>query len=201
MAMDSQNGMERKPLADLIDEIRNWPSPLQELESVVAGASDRISAPGFPKENKPAAWEAVRKYILDWGEQHRDHVGKGLTHNLSLALGRLAVQTPPASPAGEIEKCDRAFRELGFRRVEVDNLKLSLKPGERIVEVGVRRIEVAGVKGNRSIDRHGLRAIRPAIIRGEEYIQKWEAQFPNEAELAEIQRRIEAPPQPLWSAE
>ena len=151
--MDGNGVEKRDSVAAMIEEIRSRPSALERFVQVVNETQRRIEAENFPAERRAAAQERLKTFIVGIGEHLRDAFLEQEAHSLDRDLRRLAVPPPLANPADEIEKRYPTFCDLGFKEIEIDNLRLLLKLGDRIVEIGVRKIEVTGIKGSRSIDR------------------------------------------------
>jgi hypothetical protein len=98
------------------------------------------------------------------------------------------------TPEREIKKHLDTLRQCAYRGVETEALAALLEPGERIVEVHARDITTSmRVIGRRDL----IDVLTPATqtSRG-----KWEAQFPGEAELRELERdeRARLNPGPPW---
>ncbi len=169
---------EKDRIAEALDEVRNRPTKLQRFESVVLEAGRRIAAPDFPEEHREAARAEVVGFIRAYVEQQRDPVFDQLARDLGRALGRLAVPPPSPTPDGEIDRNALVLGELYFP-IEIDQLRVALQRGERILSVGPRAVKT----DKREIDRFNLRKFRPSSIQGEKFVEIWERQFPSRSEI------------------
>lgn len=186
-------------LERLAVELDRIPDPREFVEQSAAAILKQIGK--FPSAQREAsALTRLREYFARCGEFLRRFVYESLqgeVNSLSRDLRALAVPEPPARPDTEIERVQRQLLQLGYLSIELDAVRTALKEGERITGVTARAVTTS----ERTIDRYGLREIRPAALRGQHYIDRWNSQFPTAEMITEQARRAEAPPRPIWSPE
>jgi hypothetical protein len=180
-------------------ELDRIPDPREFVEQSAAAILKQVGK--FPSATREAAaLERLRKYFATCGEFLRRFVYEPLpaeVNSLSRDLRALAVPEPSARPGTEIDRVQRQLLQLGYLSIELDAVRTALKEGERITGVTARAVTTS----ERTIDRFGLRKIRPRAIREQQYIDRWNSQFPTAEMITEQARRAEAPPRPIWSPE
>lgn len=108
------------------------------------------------------------------------------TYRALVAAIRVRQPSPAISPANEILRYEARLIRFNYRGEEIDELRRVLEINERLVTILPRTVE----SDRRVIDRKSLIGPRMAYFTNHAW-ELWLARFPSEAELADLDRRVE----------
>lgn len=182
--------MDMSEFDDTLDSAETDPRPKWKAAAKRICEQELAGVPGeIAEEITRAHLRELGKNLRQCFEEHRITDGNQWIAQLALGLRnairweRQQGRLKPVNPTSEIERSMTGLQACAYTRwpLEIDSLLALLKPGERILEIGIRTLKTS----HRTIGRGDLvNVLKPST---QTNLQAWANQFPSDHELRELE--------------